>query len=171
MKRLCGCNSKAKTNSKEVNGRRQRVSTRTSDFRTAQKIYAKAQIEAALGRWSLNQPGVSMTFGQIAQRYMAEHPLEVYFSVGMGHFGFVFVWDLFSHGEWLSGIFTCRLRFLFPLLSQKRVTTASIISPATKPSTAPRRVAQNQPQPKVIPVSFISVPLFSKQNRRDVTID
>jgi hypothetical protein len=86
--------------------------------------------------------------------------LEVYFSVGMGHFGFVFVWDLFSHGEWLSGIFTGRLRFLFPLLAQKLVTMASIISPATKPSTAPRRVAQNQPQPKVIPVSFISVPLF-----------
>ena len=78
----------------------------------------------------------------------------------MGHLGFVFVGDLFSQGELLSGIFTGRFRFLFPLLAQRAVTMASIISPATKPSTAPRRVAQNQPQLKVIPGSSIFVHLL-----------
>jgi len=56
-----------------VNGKRQRVSTRTSDYRAAQKIFAKAQTEAALGNWTLSQPGASMTLSELAQKYMAEH--------------------------------------------------------------------------------------------------
>ncbi|OGP65551.1 MAG: hypothetical protein A2170_12990 [Deltaproteobacteria bacterium RBG_13_53_10] len=78
----------------------------------------------------------------------------------MGQLGFVFVVDLFSQDEWVSGIFTGWFRFLFPLLVQRAVTKVSIISPATKPSTAPRRVAQNQPQLKAIPVSSIFVHLL-----------
>jgi hypothetical protein len=78
----------------------------------------------------------------------------------MGYLGFASVWELFSQDESVSGIFTGRLRFLPPLLAQRVVTMVSIISPATKPSTAPRRVAQNQPQLKVIPGSSIFVHLL-----------
>jgi hypothetical protein len=78
----------------------------------------------------------------------------------MLYLGLVFVCDLLSHGEEGSGVSSGRVRFLFPLLLQRVVTTASIISPATKPSTAPRRVAQNQPQLNAIPESSISAHLL-----------
>jgi hypothetical protein len=98
-------------------------------------------------------------------------PPQTFAPIGGGQLGFDFVWDLFSQEQWVSGIFTGRLRIFPPLVVHRPVTIASIISPATKPRTAPRRVAQNQPQLKVIPVSSISIHLLCYKTRAKKNVE
>ncbi len=114
------------------------------------------------------------TFRRI-HRLQADYCLSSLWRVGkdlkMGKFELTFVSDLFCHTKLVFCIFLRSSRPLLLTFAQTFGKILSIISPTTKPMNAPRTVAQNQGQLKVIPTSFILVPLLSWNERKNVKMD
>jgi len=114
------------------------------------------------------------TFRRI-HRLQADYCLSSLWRVGkdlkMGKFELTFVSDLFCHTKLVFCIFLRSSQPLLLTFAQTFGKILSIISPTTKPMNAPRTVAQNQGQLKVIPTSFILVPLLSWNERKNVKMD
>jgi integrase len=58
------------------NGRQVRQSTETDDKKLAEKIHHKVMTEVAEGKWFDRPVGERKTFGEMMQKYMAEHSLH-----------------------------------------------------------------------------------------------